>query len=321
MRKNKYFLRISIVVMLLIIIAEVLYYSGYPSKVEPTYRISLIVYGNDPNRWENLKQGAEQAAKDTTAEINLITMSSEMDAKEQIVLIDREIKNGADALMIAACDSHEVEAYVKSVKIDIPLVFVQNGLSTNEEYPFISADNYAMGVELANTIKDNEKSWIKAAVIAEKLNRKSESDRFDGVYNTLSEYADEVVIWERSEDEKDSQAMLFLQRELTEEAVDVVIALDNSSMGALLDAVSNLNKDIKIYGIANSEKAVYYLDNEKIISMIYQNEFQMGYLGVKQILDYDERDKHKPDDVKFVMIDKNNMYLDENQKLLFPFVK
>lgn len=321
MRKGRRFLKISIVVVLVLIVAEFYYYSNYSSKEEPAFSISLIVYGSS-DRWENLKQGAERAADRTIAEVNLIPMSTETNAKEQIALINREIANGADALMIAACDSQEIEQYFQETNVEIPVVFVQSGLENNEDNWYISADNYAMGYELANIVAANERNWIKAAIIADRMERKSVSERFQGVYDSLSQYADEVVIWERDENEKDIQTMLFLQRELTQEAVDVVVALDTSSMEALMDAVENLNKNIKVYGIANSDKAVYYLDNGKIKSLIYQNEFSIGYLGVKVILDEKAYEKNKIFNmVEYEIVNENDMYSAEYEKLLFPFVK
>lgn len=322
MKKDRKFFIVSILIVLLLIIAEFYYYSHYSAKTEQIFHISLIVYGNNPDRWENLKQGAERAADETNAEVNLITMSSESDSKEQTALIDREIKNGADALLIAACNSKEAERYFQKKKVRIPVVFVQNGLEEETVFRCITADNYAMGTELSNVIIENEKDWVKAAIISDGMERKSVADRFDGVYHSLKQYADEVVIWKRNENEKDSQTMLFLQRELTEEAVDVVIALDNSSMEALLDAASNLNKNIKIYGIANSDKAVYYVDNEKIKALIYQNEFSIGYLGIKAILGGKSYEKNQAANmVEYEIINKSNMYDEGYQKLLFPFVK
>lgn len=321
MRKGRRFLKISIFVVLMLIVAEFYYYSNYRTKEEPVFHISLIVYGSS-DRWENLKQGAERAADGTAAEVNLITMSTETNAKEQLALINREIVNGADALMIAACDSKELEKYFQETEIEIPVVFVQNGLENKGDYWYISADNYAMGYELANVIAANEKRWIKAAIIADRMEKNCVSERFQGVYDSLSQYADEVVIWKRDENEKDIQTMLFLQRELTEEAVDVVVALDTSSMEALMDAVENLNKDIKVYGVANSDKAVYYLDNGKIKSLIYQNEFSIGYLGVKVILDEKTYDKNKIfNTVEYEIVNEDDMYSAEYEKLLFPFVK
>ncbi len=321
MRKSRRFLKISIVVVLVLIVAEFYYYSNYSSKEEPAFSISLIVYGSS-DRWENLKQGAERAADRTIAEVNLIPMSTETNAKEQIALINREIANGADALMIAACDSQEIEQYFQETNVEIPVVFVQSGLENNEDNWYISADNYAMGYELANIVAANERNWIKAAIIADRMERKSVSERFQGVYDSLSQYADEVVIWERDENEKDIQTMLFLQRELTQEAVDVVVALDTSSMEALMDAVENLNKNIKVYGVANSDKAVYYLDNGKIKSLIYQNEFSIGYLGVKVILDEKAYEKNKIFNmVEYEIVNEDDMYSAEYEKLLFPFVK
>lgn len=322
MKKDGHFLAVSILVVLVLIMAEICYYVYTDNKEEPVYNISIIVYGNDTGRWDNMKQGAEQAADGTDAEVSLVMMSSESDAKEQIALIRREIENGADALLIAACDSTVIEDYIRHSGIDIPVIFVQNGLDDNSGQWYVSADNYRMGHAIADTIAANERRWIKAAVIADEMDRKSVEDRFNGVYDPLSKYVDDVVVWKRNENENDSQTIQFLQRELTEEAVDVVVSLDTDTTEALMDAVDNLNKDIKIYAIANSDKAVYYLDSGKIKTLLYENDFSIGYIGVGAIMN---RDRYEHDKIAgmidYEIVNEDNMYSEKFEKLLFPFVK
>ena len=54
--------------------------------------------------------------------------------------------------------------------------------------------------------------------------------------------------------------------------------------------------------------------------MVVQNPFNMGYLGVKYALDVLNGDKvPKSVDTGSTVIDRENMYLPENQKLVFPF--
>ena len=308
--------------LLLALIFELVYYNYSARKEEPIRQISVIAYGSDAARWENLMQGAELAAEDLNAEVTLITMSSENDAKEQISLIRREIANGADALLIAACDSKEVGAYLQNNEPKIPYAFVETGVFDANE-AVIAADDTQMANALVQTIDENEKDWIKVAVIVDHTERASVRARLDAFTGTDKPYADEVVLWERNEQEKDKKAQFFLQRELTEEAVDVVVALDNSSMEELLDATVNLNKDIKIYGIAASSKCVSCLDYGWICSLVFPDEFSIGYTGVTNLLSSKSQAGDDParDDIRFEVINHDNMYETGNQRLLFPHVR
>ena len=314
---------IACVLVGLMIIETAIYVQAL-KKEDPIIQVSLIVYGSDASRWENLKQGAALAADDLNAEVTLITMSGEDDAAEQISLIRREAQGGADALLIAAADSEVIKEYLENDPIKIPYAFVESG--TGDTAGLTSADNASMAESLIKTIDDNEKDWIKAAVIVDHDRRDSVKERLDTVLNTDVPYAENVVLWERNEQEVDKKAQFFLQRQLTEEAVDVVIALDNSSMEEIIDAAVNLNKDVKIYGIANSSKSAYYLDNRLVRSLVYQDEFSIGYIGLSDLLENNFRKlrDNTPLDrsqIAFKVVDHNNMYDKANQRLLFPHVR
>ena len=321
-RTPMFYIMMSLVFLLLV---EIGFYVNSMRKSEPICQVSLIVYGSDSKRWENLKQGAETAADDMNAEVTLITMSSEDDADEQITLIRREEANGADALLIAACDSERIGRYIEENPPGIPFAFVETGIGgavEDADTSLTCADDARMAEALAETINEKEKDWIKAAVISDHTQRDSVRKRLEAITGTDVHFADDVVLWERDEQEIDKKAQFFLQRKLTEEAVDVIIALDSSSVEELIDAVENLDKDIKIYGIGNSSKSVYYVDNRLIRSLVYEDEFSMGYTGLMKLLDNGNGDAGLYDHpISYGVVDHENMYEEENQRLLFPNVR
>ena len=86
--KNRSLLALmSLLAVFLIVIASQLY-SDSPDK-EKRRRVSLIVYGDDSERWENLRQGAALACDGQNADVALITMLSENDVSEQEEIIER----------------------------------------------------------------------------------------------------------------------------------------------------------------------------------------------------------------------------------------
>ncbi len=322
MQKRKWVITAIASVAVMALLIGMYYYIGSDGKSTTTRAISVIVYGNDSERWENLRSGAEQAADMLSAEINLVTMPDETNAEEQKKLLRREIDNGADALMVAACDSDQMRADIEAFSTEIPILMIESGIGYSDHKLTISADNYMMGHRLGDTLVANEMPEVKVAIINDHGVRDSVAERYQGVYDSLNGKVDSVVIWGRKDNEQDIRSMLFLQRELTEEAVDVVVALDTSSTEAIIDAVENLGKNVKIYGIGNSDKAIYYLDNETIEALGYQNEYSIGYLGVQQLMEavqYSNEDYQQL--IEYQVVTKNNLYETSNQKMLFPFVK
>ncbi len=313
-------IKILLAVLVLAFAIQLIFYNN-SGKKEESLQVSIIVYGSDAERWENLRQGAELAASEYNAEISLVTMTSENNSPEQINLIEREIHSGVDALLIAACNSEEIGKYFVNASIDIPVVFVENGIE-DSTYDCITADNYAMGVALAKEIIKQERSITKTAIIADKMERLSVRERYQGLYDTLVEYAPNIVAWERNDNEIGMLTRKYIQRGLTEEAVDVVVALNNDSCSGLIGALENLNKSRKVYAIANIDQAVSYLDAGKMRGLGYQNEFSIGYIAVLKALGEDkEFSTVLPEMIEYEVVTKDVMYQEKYQKLLFPFVK
>lgn len=316
-KRNILVIIVAIVLLMLFFATTSYIYSG--NKEEEPKHISVILYGNAMDRWESLKQGIDQAGIDENTEITYVLMSSENNDEEQLLLIQREIDNGADGILLAANDSNMDLSTIHMTSKKAPIVCIESGLASSD-ITLVSANNYDMGVSLAEAITENENDIAKIAIVKDNLQRDSVQERFNGFENKIKEKFSKFTNWERKEGE--DRAMIFAQRELTEEAVDVVVAFDNSSLEAVIDATINLNKKVKIYGIANSDKAVYYLDNGRMQTLVYQDEFSIGYIGLKTLLGGTKYNKSEMSHyIKYHVVDDENLYLPNNQRVLFPFVK
>lgn len=297
-----------------------LFWCGYLKRsramAEDNKSISIVVYDSDTERWGSLKEGAETAAQEYDAEIHLLTISGETSWQEQIKLFERELKNGTDAFLVAASDSQALSSFFEENEFPYPIQMIETGLSSEDE-DTIEVNNYQMGEELANRLLQEEDNEAKIAVIVENEQRESVVSRYQGFMDTMNKNHVDVVIWQRGEGEEQIQTKLLLQKMLTQEAVDVMAALDNSTLEAAVDAVTNLNKEIAVYGVGNSDQAVNALDNGICKALAYQDEFSMGYLGVLALLDKKTETKSP----QYQIVTRETMYLSENEKMLFPFVK
>jgi ribose transport system substrate-binding protein len=116
---------------------------------------------------------------------------------------------------------------------------------------------------------------------------------------------------------------------LTEEIVekypdiDAIVCLNAYGAVGTARAIDKLNLagKVKIIGFDSTPEEIGFMEKEVIQSLVVQNPFSMGYLGVKYAIGViDNESVPKRMDTGSTVIDKNNMYLPENQKLLFPFM-
>ena len=319
LKKNKNLLYgiLLLLVFLVLILSQL---NQKEPRKKPGKHISFIVYGDDSERWENMRQGAGLVCENNNAELSLITMLSEDDANEQKEIIDREIEDGADALIIAACNSREIAEYVNGKRI--PVVFVE---TVDTEYSggkaVIAPDDYRMGYELGESIAENESELVTVAIISEHTERDCVSLREKGLRDAMEGKVGKVLNWTRNENQRGADQRTFIQRAIVSEATDVIVTFDNSTTDALLDALTNLNKQSRVYSVSTSNKAVYNLYNGDVRSLEYTNEFSMGYIAAMYAVDRSEAGKKYSDYmIDHRIVRKENMYDDDNQTLLFPFV-
>ncbi len=278
MKKSKYL--ITIVAMLILIVALFVEYNRADNEnvlVEPK-KISLIVYGDNQETWEDLKVGAYQSAKDFNAEINFVVMSNESNAKEQTALLEREIKNGAEGIIIAPVDSAKMVESIDKVLNKVPIVEIYNYVDSKNSIPIITADNYKMGATLANTL-NNKIGDKNILVIVDNIERNGINDRVQGFQDNIE--SDNIEYWNIN-----GLISSNLIKKLDEQKYDVVIAFDKFVLETIGEVIEKGNYNVDAYGMGNTTKIVDYLDRGIIDGIIFQNEFNVGYISVENILSY-----------------------------------
>ena len=162
---------------------------------------------------------------------------------------------------------------------------------------------------------------VTVAIISDNIQRDSVSLREKGLRDAIDGKVGKVLTWTRSEAQKNVKTRMFIQKAIVSEATDVIVAFDNTTTDALIDALENLNQTSKVYSISTSNKAVYNLYNKEIKALEYPDEFSMGYLAAMYALDRSYANKKYSDkEIEYRLVRKENMYDEDNQTLLFPFV-
>ncbi len=294
-------------------------------KSVDVYEVSVIIRGKNSESWMIMKQGMEQAASEMNVNLTFITLSEENSIEEQKNLIYREIKNGVDGIMIAPVDYVEMIEYIEEVSKNIPIVQVESKVNTDEDIPYISCDNYRLGQSLADEVIRASKEKQRIIVVKNNIDCSSIYERYLGFLDTIMKTDNSLSFWQLSNDEQ--TAYDEAKRLMENNVVDVVVTFEASVLETLGQGKKDLNfmgenpLNIAVYGAGTTKKITSFLEEGIVNATAIQNEFNVGYLGIKTLVDLLQGNDVESDKIYSTVINGENMYSKENQRLLFPFIK
>ena len=105
------------------------------------------------------------------------------------------------------------------------------------------------------------------------------------------------------------------------EDIDVLVTFERDILEELAQIKKGNKLELELYGMGRTNKILSYLEEDIINSVAVQNEFNLGYLGVKIAVDKLNNKDTSGKTIDFSIINKSNMYWNDNQKILFPFIK
>ncbi len=284
-------------------------------------KVSVIVQNSDDNRWAAFKYGLKMAAADQNIELYAAGTGGTMTPEEEIEIINREIKYGADAVIVQPVVGDGVEAAIKKAGKKVPVVFVEGAASDGPQectQPVVQPDHYAMGQTLAEELLKDFNHNItgkRIGIVMETAETEPAAacrkGLEDGLQNTGA-----IFCWTfAGAVSHDGKNRLEEKPE-----ADIVIALDDDSLTAAGEcaAAGNLHGAL-VYGIGSSTEAVYYLDTGNVECLAVPDEFSMGYQSLSEAARYLRRSHYKMKGslVSHTVIRREELFSEENQELLF----
>lgn len=320
--------QISIILFILLVLSFLLLLndtvlSGEDKKI---YNISIITRGKNSESLMIMKQGIDQAASEMNANISFVTLSQENSALEQEELIEREIKNKADAIIISPVDYEKMAEPIESAMKKIPVILIESTVKSERVLPSISCDNYKLGVSLGEEMIKMGNTGVNVSIVKNNLECSSVKERYDGFMSVMENTNNTCTFWEFSGEKQDAyynQAKKLLDNN----DVDVVVTFDSGILEVVAQTkkdLSSVNKDkksVEIYGIGSTSKIISFVEDKVINATAMQNEFNVGYLGVKAAVDTINGKNVNNSTISSTVINNQNMYSEENQRLLFPFIR
>lgn len=319
MSKNKL---IVFSLLLLVLTGYYLYVENRNTKPrkEP-YAISVICSGQSADEFSVLKSGIDKAADELNADISFFTLQKDNDAQQQISLLEREVDNGANAVLILPVQSEDIVEPIIQADKKVPAVVMESTLSGLSDLKTVSCDDVQMGQSLAEHIIRSENQIQNVTI----LNTDDHMALCNGLETVLKDTNAQITYSNSNFFHSESDALDNARKFLAGCQNEIVIALDRDTLEILGKAKKDLadsHADVNchLYGVGRSNAIMSMLEEGIIHSVAVENEYGIGYLSVKTAVDRLQKIPPKNVNVNFVIADSSNMHNPENEYLLFPFI-
>lgn len=273
--------------------------------------------------WTSTIEGARMGAKEYGVELIVMASDSEMQYEYQNELIEQAIEMQPDVIILAPLHYENNTAAARKIKEhNIRLVLLDSYLNEEIQDCFVGTDSFQAGIEMGEWMRTYAKSDDEIAIVSHIKESSTAIERERGVRMGLDEDASRVTKVLYSNADYDIAYKETRQLLESHPNIKMLAGLNLHSTIGSARAVRDLGLEdqITIIGFDNVTEAIQLMSEGAIEGLVVQKPFNMGFLGVENAVKLAKGEKIEPViNSGTALIDINNIYTIENQKLLFPF--
>ena len=275
--------------------------------------------------WTSLIDGAQLGAKEYGAQLEVMGETTEEDIEGQIANIRACIQKTPDAMLVAPCDYiRTADVLEEVVNEGIKLILLDSVVERDVASCIVATDNYEAGKKLGRyagsmlKTDQNPKIGIVAHVQGASTAMERERGIRDGLGSKVSAIKD-VVFCDSSYDKAYTLTVGLMTRYPD---MDLLIGTNEYAAVGAARAIKDMKLDgkVRLIGFDSLIEEIQLLEEGVFQGIVIQKPFNIGYLGVEQavrVLEGSDVEKNLSVDSR--LITRDNMYEEENQKLLYPF--
>ncbi|TVY01912.1 substrate-binding domain-containing protein [Paenibacillus cremeus] len=310
-------------------LAALLLLSSCSSKdvLEPKQkRIALMMKMGENEYWKTLRMGAEAAAKEFNVSLTVSAPEREDDYQGQLALLEDIFRTGTDALVLAPNDYEKLAGAVdRAVSLHVPVVTVDTEVDSAKVKSFVGINNVEAGRKAAQRLVELTGPSAQLAVMSVEMGAKNIEEREQGLLAELARYPQIQIVSKQNCGSDFKVCGELTSRLLARQgSVGGIVALNAVTSVGVAGAIERLGLagQVKVVTFDSTQEELEWLQEGVIQATVVQNPFSMGYLGVKAAVDLlAGRKVPERTETATKVIDADNMFWADNQKLLFPFVK
>jgi ribose transport system substrate-binding protein len=291
-------------------------------------RIAVVIKSTEPSMefWQVLSDGVRTAAKEFEVRADIVGPGTESDVNGEIAILEKLIRDKPDAIVMAASDYNRLVPVARQIaSAGIKLVTIDSGINSELPQSFIATDNAEAGKKAAQAMVEYAGTDAKVAIISFVQGTATQIDREQGVRSYLQAYPGIRILGTYYSDGMEEKAFETTKTLLTgNRDLKAIVGLNETSTVGAGRAIRQLGLTgkVQLIGFDSSIDEIKLLEEGIMQATVVQKPFNMGYLGVKTAVQ-ELRGERVPKRINTgsVVITKANMYAEQNQKLLFPFVE
>ena len=283
--------------------------------------IELIAAGTETEFWVGAYTGAQEAAEQYNANVKLFGSTLEKDYGRQANILRQSIARKPDAILLAVADGAVMGELIDlAAKSGISVIAVDSPVGAEQSVPYVGSDNDALGRTLAREIK-SRCAVGRVAVLRDIEVSPAEKEREAGFLAELSKSPEyQILETVYCESNVDTAKKLTRDRLSGSDRPAAIACLSEATTigaGKAVEETSSLS--VVLAGVGCSEEEARLMERGILDVTLFQNPYAMGYYGLKTAI---QRLRGEPADAvthtEFHIITKENMFSEENQRLIFP---
>jgi len=292
--------------------------------------IAVIPKGTLHIFWKSIHAGAIKAAEELDVEIIWKGPLKEDDRDDQIKVVENMIVRGVTGIVLAPLDDMALRIPVQNAKrSDIPVVIIDSGLNSDDYVSFVATDNYVGGRKGGKHLAELLGGKGKVVMLRYAEGSASTSKREQGFLDAIGEFPGIEVVSStlyagatvESGMEASENLLAPLKTAEGKLTIDGIFCPNESSTFGMLRHLQDSKQAGKVtfVGFDSSEPLVKALRAGEIHGLVLQDPINMGYLGVKTIVQHLRGETVvKKQDTGSVMVTPENMDEETSKNLLEP---
>jgi ribose transport system substrate-binding protein len=328
MKHRKRIIRIAVLLAVAgIVLPAVFLYRRHNTQIaERSIAVVMKTTSENMEFWRVVRSGMDMAAKEFEVTPDISGPLYEKQVEEQMRILEEIISRRPAAILLVAADfDAPVPLVERAIKKGIIVVTLDSGVNTEKVSSFVGTDNVAAGRTAGKEMARLIKTGKDLVIISHLIGVATSIDREWGVRSAFREYADNNILdtlFSQNDLDVAYQTVAWLLKERPD-AGGIVALNETSTLGAAMAVRdAGMNGKIIIVGFDSSIEEIELLESGVIQALVVQRPLNMGYLGIRTVVEL-LGGRRVPGyiDTGSVLVRKDNMFSQENQKLLFPFTK
>ena len=287
---------LSAILLLLLSACAPLPEAGKGSKAPLT--IALVTKSYTEPYWLDAIAGGKQAAEELGVELLVISPRNETSVVEQVEIVENMIQRGVDGLVLAPCDSDAlIQAVKKANRANIPVTAIDTDVNGGTKVTFAATDNVLNAKMAVDRLASRLGGRGKVSVIACPQTISACRDLYQGFMEGLKMYPDLDLVGAPLGvpfcDQSFNATMDLLQ---AHQNLQGIYVFGGQAIMCTVEAAKAYGKKLgeNFWIVARSSAGksgameLKAVRDGELDAAVVQFPFQMGFRGVKSIVDFYE---------------------------------